>query len=343
MEHPTLFPDFRNPQYTSEVKNGKVVEVAEFFDEVSEEEHPSSASVSTSTSVSVSVSAVEDTDTDALELEDASVSTETVELEEADALEETPEELEVGLKNLEKGDENLRPLITSAEMRSALSTSSEAKECTRCEEEVHEGEHLVIYEGRPYHEECLPFMHSDDLIRNPRISVNLGLRLSTLTSLIKRLPPDGALGEVRDHLSDVLCAQNTWFSRCSWCGAIVMKHSAQIGGSHTKKIKEESGITIGVLSGKFFSKAKSMEIFCSEVCDLNYSKKLYTAWLKKKEEDQSLKAAKSTERGVKTANPLRDLMKLSKTRGDVASKMQSILEQLGFELKDGKMVAKEAE
>jgi hypothetical protein len=218
--------------------------------------------------------------------------------------------------------------------RTAALSLSERDCCLTCgvaftEEDVAA---TVLYEGKRYHKECLPFLGTTDLKKNPSLNITLTLRASEMEKIAELLEPDSSLSHVHDKIANVLCEHNTWYVRCSFCGRVVEKHSAIVSGTHTPRIKEETGIVIGVASGRFFSKVRSTEAFCSSACDLNYSKHLFAVW-QEGEKDKKAKASVAKERrtaakGEKLVDALAEAFKMAKRSPDVAKALKDILAEL---------------
>jgi hypothetical protein len=249
--------------------------------------------------------------------------------------------------------ENLKEKEISAEER----TLTVDHICPQCSSAV-KAEESVLYEGREFHRSCLEErLKTNDLKKNPKISFSLDLRASDIVRMLDVLELDESLKSVHDKLADVLCQHNNWYGRCTFCGKVVDKSHAIVGGEKTKGVKEETGIVVGIPSGKFFSVVRSTELFCSPVCDLNYSKKLKASWEAEKEAKKAARStyvdrdfdgnviehgyghgqgsAKGKEKKEKGEDTLSRLFKMAKKSSDVAASLQEIFKSLGVDIKAG--------
>lgn len=211
------------------------------------------------------------------------------------------------------------------EKRKVLDHMIEEGICYKCGNAL-PAANTVLWEGMPYHKGCLPFIRKDDLESNPRLSLTLSLRASELALLAELVSEDTSLKVLYDKLADTLCEHGHSYVRCVECGLLVSRNGAIISTGYTRDFMVSSGAVISVSSGRFFSRIRGIEAFCSKACDLNYSKSAKTAW----DKEQAEKAAKksSTSGEDKKPSGLKLLMQIAKTRPDVAAKLQEVMEML---------------
>jgi len=196
----------------------------------------------------------------------------------------------------------------------------------------------TLYGGKTYHDECLPFQRASrpvistslDLHTNPRLTFSLNLRASEIALLAEIVQPITEMHNVYDRLADVLCEHGNSYARCAWCGKLTLREHAVEGGTHTRKMKEATGVLAGVKSGRFFSRVRSVEVFCGEGCDLNYSKRMKVAWEEEKEKKRK-KAEETRERGrggERKKDSLSKVFKMASKDKRIAAQLQEILDMI---------------
>ncbi len=237
---------------------------------------------------------------------------------------------EASLGEQKKPVTELRPIIPTQEIVNArpvfeitASTSGglELQHCALCNEQIFAGED-ISYSGRIYHKECAPFAGHRDTKQNPPIEVKITAQASVLALLLEVIELHPELQGVHSKVADALCEHDNYYIRCNHCGSVVSKAKAIFGGALTRTAKTETKAIMAVPAGKFFSKVRTVEVFCSPACDATYAAHLRLAW--KKEQDEKAASAK----GPKKPDGLSQLMKLAKTSPKLAAALGAILESV---------------
>jgi hypothetical protein len=202
-----------------------------------------------------------------------------------------PPQLARTFSTIKTGEESLLPPIPSPQIELLQQEVKEDKRCGKpsCGLEFSANYPKVLWSGKAYHKECLPFIESDDLTVNPRLDITINVRASKLARLVEILEREEDLKDLYNHLGDTLCEHNTWYARCAECGKVVMKHQAIVGGLLTKQVKAQTKIEVSITTGRFFSRVRPAEVFCSEVCDQNYAKRIWKVWEQQEKEKAELR------------------------------------------------------
>jgi len=193
----------------------------------------------------------------------------------------------------------------------------ELKPCAHCGKQVFAGQ-AVMFSNTLYHEDCAPFAGTHDLKANPRITATINAQAADFALLLKVIEDRPDLKALHDKVAATLCEHDNYYLRCDQCGKVVSKGDALIGGILTKAAKKETGAITSVPAGKFFSKVRTVEVFCSKGCDGTYAAHLRLAFRKQQEE----KASKATE---SKSDGLKQLLKLSVNSKELKEKLAEIL------------------
>jgi hypothetical protein len=230
-----------------------------------------------------------------------------------------------------KVEEKTELKITAEEIKHARPTFSvspvlnqglSTTKCEACLEEIFNSEQ-VLYQGKVFHKDCAPFVGKTDLKNNPRIPIAFSLQASELALLLEIIEPHIKLRMLHDKLADILCEHGNSYVRCSFCGLVIERHRTLEWGKHTREVKEKTGAVVAITAGRFYSTVQNVECFCSEACDLNYSKKVKEAWDKAQVE-------KKEKAGVKK-DSLSILMKMSRKDKVLQGKLMEILKNAGID------------